>query len=181
MIVDEIWKPIPETCGFYEASNLGVVRSMDRNIKCSNWYSSWLAKYKGRILKPYEQKKYLYVNVKLDGTLQRTGVHRLVLLAFIGPPRDGDWAAHLNGNSLDNRIENLIWATPKENSGHKKLHGTYQCGEQISCSKLTKEDILVIRKRRQSGETQTLIAADFGVAPQSISAIILGKNWNHIK
>jgi hypothetical protein len=43
-------------------------------------------------------------------------VHRAILLAFVGEPRIGDVARHLNDNPADNRLANLKWGTKKENA-----------------------------------------------------------------
>lgn len=53
-------------------------------------------------------------------------------------------------------------------------------GSAHGLSKLTEEDIPVIRRRLKNGETQRVIALDYGVHQVTISRIKTGKDWSHI-
>lgn len=107
----------------YEVSRHGGVR---RVTPCRN------GKNKSRAL-PYPLKQQVYgrsdrqyLNVTLtspEGKQKAIGVHRLVALAFLPPALDGQTqVAHLDGNSLNNFVENLAWVSPWENEYHKQLH-----------------------------------------------------------
>ncbi|MBR0201982.1 MAG: NUMOD4 motif-containing HNH endonuclease [Bacteroidaceae bacterium] len=107
----EKWKPVE---GFprYEVSNMGRVRS---NC-CKNGRK---LRY---LLKPRSRPKGYY-SVTLSKKNSETGrvyfsqkqVHRLVAHAFLGQCPQGYVVDHINGDSLDNRLENLRYASLSEN------------------------------------------------------------------
>lgn len=51
-----------------------------------------------------------------DGKLRRVPVHTLVMLAFVGPRPEGHWCLHYDDMRVHNRLENLRWGTPAENT-----------------------------------------------------------------
>lgn len=60
-----------------------------------------------------------------SGKYRNYHAHILVLELFVGPrPTPQHHARHLNGDPLDNRLENLAWGTAKENYADSKRHGT---------------------------------------------------------
>jgi hypothetical protein len=123
----EEWREIPGWEGRYEISSWGRCRSLDRVVTQGGRWGPVQRKLKGQLLQPASRGRYLSV-----GIAGRTmSVHRLVLLAFEGsPPSDKHQAAHWNGNSKDNRLDNLRWATASENDADKRRHGTKPLGEK---------------------------------------------------
>lgn len=71
-----------------------------------------------RFLKPFPggTSPYLEVNLCVNGKVKTSLVHRLVANAYIPNPMDLPQVDHLNGNVLDNRVENLEWVTGLENT-----------------------------------------------------------------
>jgi len=167
----ETWKPIPDY-PLYEASDLGRIRSWNQASGRS----------KPRIMKTPTHPKtgYSYVCIcNKNGTRQFT-VHRLILLAFVGPCPDGLQSCHYNGNRTDNRIDNLRWDSRKNNAIDKHRHNTTVMGEKVHTAKLIPSNVLRIRERYATGETLTAIAEDYPVNVQSIHYIVHRKTWKHI-
>jgi hypothetical protein len=82
-----------------------------------------------RFLRSSACARYRTVVAYAEGRQRTIGVHRAVLLAFIGPPPEGCEARHLNGDAFDNRIENLAWGTKSENARDRLRHGTDKAAE----------------------------------------------------
>lgn len=114
----ELWKPVVNFEDSYEVSDRGRVRSIDRKVASGIRHNDSVMRT-GKILK-YNVKRNGYAQISLsrNGKVKSIGVHRLVAMAFIENPESKATVNHKNGNKLDNRAENLEWATQKENSQH---------------------------------------------------------------
>lgn len=62
-------------------------------------------------------------------------IHRLVLMTFVGPCPEGMEACHLDGDVLNNGVENLRWDTHESNMGDKKEHGTMEHNKNGLCKR----------------------------------------------
>lgn len=109
--------------------------------------------------------------------------HRLVAQAFIPNPKSLPWVNHKNGIKTDNRVENLEWCTPRQNTWHAIRTGLHddQKGAGNYASKLTDEKVRAIRAAhtRKYGAGRAL-ARQFGVSPATISLVVNRKLWSHI-
>lgn len=129
----ETWKPIPGYEGQYEASNIGRVRSLDRVAIHKNGFRQ---RIRGRMLVVVHNKSgYATVSLCRDGKARRVVIHRLVLEAFVGPKPPGQVTRHLNGDKLDNRLENLTYGTYSENAQDAVRHGTFNMLTGDSCKR----------------------------------------------
>lgn len=127
----ETWVPIPQYEGKYEASSMGKIRSVSRIIIDKNGKPHPV---KGRIRKTPLCDGYPQISLGGDKKTV-TKVHRLVAAAFIGPRPAGMEVRHLNGDPTDNRVENLQYGTPSENSYDTVKHGNSHTANKTHCPK----------------------------------------------
>jgi hypothetical protein len=117
----EIWKPVNE---FYEVSNLGRVRSVDRQITQVNRYGTLTTRVlKGKLLTICKDAAG-YAITALGKKRQNIKVHQLVAEHFIGPCPEGMVVDHINFDRFDNRIDNLQYLTKLENALKRQKRGT---------------------------------------------------------
>ena len=113
---EEIWKPIKGYEGIYEISNKGRVKSLSRKVFTPSVPNKTI---KEKILKPCirsKNYKYYFVGLLKDKKRKYIAIHRLVADAFLPNPYNFSQADHLDGNKLNNNVDNLEWVTPKENT-----------------------------------------------------------------
>ena len=117
---NEIWRDIPEFNGLYQASNMGRIKSVDREkyVESKNQYRDYSStrNLKGVIRKPSIDKYgYYFVNLNKNGKKKKCLIHRLVFEAFNGSISEGLQVNHINEIKTDNRLSNLNLMTAKEN------------------------------------------------------------------
>lgn len=167
----EEWRPVVGYEGFYEVSNLGRVRGVDRKDARGVFRPGILRKT--RIDK---KTGYEYVYLRKDGMEKNCTVHRLVAQAFLPAP-DGDVEVnHINENRTDNRAENLEWVTRKQNSNHGHHN------ERLKRSTKNSHGKPVLMLDLETGEairefvTCSEAARSVGVSKTCISKCCLGKS-----
>ena len=123
----EEWKEIPGWVGYYEASNLGNIRSIKRYLEVPHPHSGmlYIRPYGGQQLSPKTgDGGYLYVSLWRENKGHMCAVHRLVCGAFTGHIPNELVCNHIDANRSNNTIQNLEFITQKENLEHaRKLRG----------------------------------------------------------
>lgn len=111
----EIWKPVIGFEGYYEVSNMGNLRSVDRLVQGEK--RSFFKK--GKLLNPsIDSKGYKYIKANKDfckrSERKNYRIHRWVIAAF--KYESNLHVDHINSNRTDNRIDNLRYVTDRQNS-----------------------------------------------------------------
>jgi HNH endonuclease/NUMOD4 motif len=164
----EVWKDIPGYEGVYRASNLGRIESVERKVFVARKNgSAFYNTIKGRIMSQYPDR-YGYLTASIF--TKPKAVHQLVMRAFVGPLPEGMQVAHGNGDRKDNRLENLRYATAKENISDRDMHGTTARGDTHGRSKVKESDWPQIVALR-GVVSQEEVARQFGVSQARVSKI----------
>jgi hypothetical protein len=168
----EVWKPIPGYEGTHEASSHGRIRSVDRTIDTVQ---------RGKVVRvSYKSKIY-----KTDQSISRSGyrqypifrddtqfVHRLVALAFLGLPSDGDRVVvnHKDGDRLNNHYTNLEWVSHAENNRHARMF--LKKGGKLKPFQIEQMFIM-----NMAGVSPPKIAKAFDVFPKAVLNVLSGETW----
>lgn len=110
----EEWRDIPGYKGYYQVSNLGRVRSLDRVVKRLGRDK----RLKGRVLKTKlagKNRDYHNLALHKEGSANYFNVHKLVALVFLGPTPEGMEVLHGEEGSKVNSVSNLRYGTRAEN------------------------------------------------------------------
>lgn len=173
-MVDEEWRDVGGYEGWYQVSNLGRVRSLDRWILLGKTRRF----YPGVTLKGTSQwDGYVLVAIKRKGYR----IHRLVAREFLGEIPKGKQVNHKDGNKKNNRLDNLEYVTPSQNIQHSYRTGLCKSvGERHYRSKLTESDVIEIRKKWEEGESQETLSSTFKVTRSCITYVVRRKTWKHV-
>ena len=124
----EQWLPVAGYEGFYEVSDAGRVRSVDR-------LDSRGHRRRGKVLAQAKGNRHGHLAVALcaQGEMRTRYVHQLVLGAFVGERPEGMEACHGNDNPADNRAENLRWDTRLANVRDSLRNGNNHNARKTHC------------------------------------------------
>lgn len=163
---------IPEYPG-YAASDDGRIWSCRRKT---------IRKWREMRNNGLDRQGYYRVTLNIGGNRQRyVFIHRLILLAFVGPPRDGQWCCcHGDGTRTNNRLDNLRWGDAFDNMNDKVQHGTDPRGDRNPMAKLTEADVIQIRELAAKRYDYFELAARFGVVEGTIHQIVRRTTWKHL-
>lgn len=171
---DEEWVPIPDTSNRYLVSNYGRIRSYVLDPK------------EGRILKCGNVKGFKVVDLKVNGKSRRVCVHKLVAELWLGKPSEHHkYVTHIDSNLNNNHYSNLKWLTEEEMRAHysnyfKVKYNKPSFPRIVTTSKLSEQDVSLLKSMLQRGIRQSTIAKLFSISEMQITRIKRGENWGHV-
>jgi hypothetical protein len=114
--MEEIWKDIPNYEGFYQASNLGRIKSIDRVV---NHAKSGKLRLVGKILKtPIASNGYAVVNLSRNRNTITKYVHAIIAETFLNHKPNGHHFVidHIDEDKSNNELINLRITTSRYNT-----------------------------------------------------------------
>jgi hypothetical protein len=180
--VSEEWRDVVGYEGIYKVSNRGSVKTTQRVVTRRNGAKQNI---QGGILKGCVTRfGYILYGLTKDIVTGCKGVfgHRIVAEAFIENNNNYPIINHMDGNKLNNNVENLEWCTYSQNNQHavdNKLRASPQ-GERVGTSKLKSADVINITECISDGFSLSAIARFYGVAQPTIRSIAIGRTWGHV-
>jgi len=155
-------------------SNLTVEQRFWNRVDKSGSSGCW--NWMGHIQKGYG---YFY-----NGTRMAT-VHRFSWVLANGPILNGPgYHGYCVCHRCDNRKcvnpSHLFLGTAQENSNDQKSKGHTTRGERSSTARLSEAQVIEIRRLSNQGLSRAELARRYGITPQSMSALVRGKNWAYL-
>lgn len=122
---------------------------------------------------------YGYGEIGVDGRTKKA--NRVAWELEYGPIPVGLHVLHRCDTPGCVNPEHLWLGTNVENAADRDAKGRLVRGERATFARLNASAVRLIRERSGRGETGASIARDMGVGQSTVSAILLGKAWGHVR
>lgn len=179
-LIDKVeqWVDVLGYEGFYMVSDLGRVKSLDKNDFMFRNNCSRIRK--GIILKGSYCKGYRNVCLYLNRKSKTILTHRVVLSSWVNNVKNKREVNHINCIKDDNRLFNLEWSTSSENTIHAIKNGlvNQKRGEDIVTSKLTEIEAYKIKNSNLKLKDLSII---YNISISVVCSIKNNNSWKHVR
>lgn len=170
----EIWKDIFGWEGYYQVSDTGRVRSLDRTVPRGGGRMTIVGKMT-TLSELKDGSGRLVVRLQRGNSQVTRYVHELVAKTFIGPRPDKNEIHHIDENVKNNKLGNLTYI---DYADHRRYHYS---GERAARGKLTSEQVLEMRRLYSCGEYSVRkLSRMFGIAYSSARMVVNRSSWKHV-
>ena len=167
--INEIWKPVVGYEGFYECSNMGRVKSVDRYV--SHIYEGEYQFIKGRIRKTkLNNGGYEMLSLFRDGKEKTCLVHRIIAEAFLPNPYNLPEVNHKDECKTNNFVENLEWCDREYNLYYGTRRQRQAEKEMVPVIQYTKDGMLI-----KKWDSMQSVMDDLGINRGNISNCCSGR------
>lgn len=126
-----------------------------------------------KFLKPHDNGHgYMCGELCKNGSRKPYKVHRIIAETFLDNPDNKPEVNHINGNRSDNRLENLEWATSKENNQCKSKAAKMRSVDAATAAKLKPIHCIELNKVFDSVKAASI---ELGIGRSSLSNCLTGK------
>ena len=190
---DEVWVDVFGYEGYYQVSNFGRIKSLERKVE--RWYNNKMSLVtKKEVIKQIhcDSKGYPTVQLTKD-KLVTLRVHRIVAEHFLPKPsedlieackRHGKvFVNHKDGDKMNAKAINLEWCNQTYNCSVAITESTVAklSGENNAHAKLNANTVLqIVEQYKTRGVSQQALADKFGVKQITISNILTGYSWSTV-
>lgn len=136
-----------------------------------------------KIVKLFHDKDgYLVTKIQQNKKRISIKVHRLVFSHFMDENIENKEINHIDGNKKNNKLSNLEIVSRLENMRHALNNGFLNnAGEKNGNSKLSEDDVIIIKKLLILGVANKVISKLFSIKQNTVSDIKNDKLWRHVK
>lgn len=86
---------------------------------------------------------------------------------------------HLDGNKMNNNLDNLKWGSRSENQMDRVLHKNSNRGERHGMNKYSKDFVIMVRKMCET-KMQKDVALELGIPRSTVSSFV-SRSWKWLK
>ena len=172
----ENWKDIKGYEGLYQVSDLGRVKSLERDAYFPN--GTFHHHVEEKILVPNSNGNgYLHVQLCKNGEKKQKYVHRLVAMAFIPNPENKPQVNHKDEVKTNNAVDNLEWCTSAYNVNYgtkiERQKQTYKDNYKNGKNKVVKKVFCV--ELNKTFDSITRAKEELGIDASKITKVCKGK------
>ena len=177
----EVWKDLKRDYWreneYYKISNYGRVISFKHHQD-------------GKLLEPGKVGGYAVITaIRKNKKNDLVYIHRAVAQLFLNNEDEKAFVIHLDFDKLNNKAENLAWATRSELTLHNSqnprvIKAKERKKTQRSYAKLTEAKVKLIKRKINDPNRKTrmkMIAKQFGISEMQLYRIKSGENWGSVE